>query len=375
MPVTMRRRGLARQEKGATAVVVAILMMVLLGMSAVSIDFAAASAKKQDIQGAVDAASLAIAKDCGKNPSGCTNAAGSQAQTTAAWYATRVGATVDSITPNTAAGTIVVRFKAPSGTKLGSAVFDRSLEAKSAATAKWYPGTVSAITQAVVPLAFEYCQWRIDKASSSDRWYAFDNIPVASYFGAPAANCPDPRQAQTPGVMNLDGPHAGRANIMNVDALGWNSSCQIPNGDKLSVWRILAQNVVGAFFTVPAGCRDRFAALTPGQEILVPIYASYKPFTSASTWGEVRIIGFAPFKLASSKPFKSKSLFGFTSEVNTCNLVGNFFFELIKLGCQEIKGRWVTSNLPYTYAQYSRTVDGIPLPVDAATAPIAQLVN
>jgi hypothetical protein len=57
------------KERGATAVVVALLMVPLIGFVAISVDVAAAYAERQQLQNGVDAAALAIAQECALN--GC----------------------------------------------------------------------------------------------------------------------------------------------------------------------------------------------------------------------------------------------------------------------------------------------------------------
>src|SRR5690625_4802326 len=53
-----------RGDRGAVAVIVAILMVPLLGFAAISIDIAATHAERQQLQTGADAAALAIAQDC-----------------------------------------------------------------------------------------------------------------------------------------------------------------------------------------------------------------------------------------------------------------------------------------------------------------------
>lgn len=64
-----------RSERGATAVVVAILMVVLLGFAAIAIDLGAMWSTKKQMQNGADAAALAIAQACVLDPSSadCAN--------------------------------------------------------------------------------------------------------------------------------------------------------------------------------------------------------------------------------------------------------------------------------------------------------------
>lgn len=58
-------------DRGAVAVIVAVLMVPLLGFAAISIDMAATHAEKQQLQTGADAAALAIAQDCARKD--CSN--------------------------------------------------------------------------------------------------------------------------------------------------------------------------------------------------------------------------------------------------------------------------------------------------------------
>lgn len=53
-------------DRGAVAVLVAVLMVALIGFAAISIDVAEAHAQKRQLQLAADAAALAIAQDCAR---------------------------------------------------------------------------------------------------------------------------------------------------------------------------------------------------------------------------------------------------------------------------------------------------------------------
>lgn len=57
-------------DRGAVAVIVAILMVPILGFAAISLDVAATHAEKQQLQNGADAAALAIAQDCARHACG-----------------------------------------------------------------------------------------------------------------------------------------------------------------------------------------------------------------------------------------------------------------------------------------------------------------
>jgi len=81
-----------RDESGAMAVVVAIVMTVVLGMAALVIDVGAAESRRAQLQDAADAAATALAQACFESPltnlSGCDGGVVGGATATAARYAT-----------------------------------------------------------------------------------------------------------------------------------------------------------------------------------------------------------------------------------------------------------------------------------------------
>lgn len=59
-----------KDDRGAVAVIVAILMVPLMGFAAISLDIAATHAERQQLQIGADAAALAIAQDCARKACG-----------------------------------------------------------------------------------------------------------------------------------------------------------------------------------------------------------------------------------------------------------------------------------------------------------------
>ncbi|WP_416428364.1 pilus assembly protein TadG-related protein [Paenarthrobacter nicotinovorans] len=85
----MRRLSNARQrirqaytregdERGASTVIVAVLMVVLLGFAALAVDVGAIYAEKAQLQTGADAAALAIATDCARGSCGSSTSTGNQ---------------------------------------------------------------------------------------------------------------------------------------------------------------------------------------------------------------------------------------------------------------------------------------------------------
>jgi hypothetical protein len=147
--LTMRLN--VQDERGASAVIVALLMIPLIGFAAIAVDIAAVYSEKQQLQNGADAAALAIGHDCAEGS--CGDSQGTAETYTAANY-DEAGSSRG--TPVVAFGTNEVTVTNP-GTQshwfapiLGS----DSTDVDASATVRWgAPGGGTA----VLPLAFSWC--------------------------------------------------------------------------------------------------------------------------------------------------------------------------------------------------------------------------
>ncbi|MFB0834008.1 TadE/TadG family type IV pilus assembly protein [Arthrobacter halodurans] len=164
----------ARDERGASAVLVAVMMVALLGFAAVSIDVGRLYWEKAQLQNGADAGALAVASVCGKNETDpqCINP---NSLTSGLANANAVdGLTnVRSVIVDTVANRVVVETGAlETGTSTNrvslwfAKVLDPSLasaEVATAATARW--GGPSSLTS-LFPLAFSQCE--VDSSPTFD---------------------------------------------------------------------------------------------------------------------------------------------------------------------------------------------------------------
>lgn len=358
-----------RRERGATAVIVAITATALLGMAAISVDYAAASSKRHEVQAAADAAALEIARDCFAGEAACQSSGPGKAQ----WYADEVDGQVKSFSVDTANDMVKVSLEADTQTLFAKAAFGSGASAQTSssasAKAKYIAGTVIEY-KPMYPLAFEYCKFK--SAGSGDNWYQIRNIPLVSQSNPPT-NCPDPRDNTT---LNMDGPHDGVALITN-GAFGFNDNCELDPGRTMRVWEHYLDTALGFVLDIKLGCRNKFLNLKPGDLILVPIYASYKTKSLGVWWPQnpsVRIVGFAPFKIADTKPFYDRELLIFNVRRDYCSLGIGLLGGLIETGCYRILGRFVQTNEIFPDAKYGTEVDGVPAPNLGANGAIVKLV-
>lgn len=144
-----------KDDRGAVAVIVAILMVPLLGFAAISLDVAATHAEKQQLQTGADAAALAIAQDCSRNTCGAP-------RSTAQSFATansNSGAAVASVNPvpTAASGRVRVSNAAVRQHWFAPVLGVDSTDVSVSASAGWGSPTGG---RAGLPLVFSWCDFK-----------------------------------------------------------------------------------------------------------------------------------------------------------------------------------------------------------------------
>lgn len=281
--VSLRRPG-DGHERGAVAVMVAILMVTLLGFVALAVDIGRVAGEKSQLQNAADASALAVAENCANKwtRSTCTPAADS----IATFYSrtnTNDGSGVpsDRIEPNTTAGTVTVNTSTASGnvqTTFARIIGIDSVPVAATATATWgYPKSgLSAL-----PLAFSACELDVHSTAANP-------IPqkvVLQGGGTPDCNGKNPSNQTLPGGFAWLSPTGPGPCDVKVTAG--------PESD-LSTW---IKTSSGA--SIPNVCKYLFDTSDPrnvlGKTVALPVYddiATTPPTpnpsaTGANTWYHV----------------------------------------------------------------------------------------
>ncbi len=150
------RRRLAG-ERGASAVILSVLLVPLLGFTAIAVDVGALYADKARLQVAADAAALAVARDCARGACGDMQATAQElvdANTTA-----DAGAGAATAAPpvlQSAPTRVTVTGSAPREHWFAPVIGHDSSSVSATATVTW--GAPSGGT-AMLPLIFSYCEW------------------------------------------------------------------------------------------------------------------------------------------------------------------------------------------------------------------------
>ncbi len=255
-----------REERGATAVMVALLMVPLIGFVGIAVDVGALYAERGQLQNGADAAALAIARDCAGGACGNPAArAASFANLNANDGAANVltpaltGSTVTVTSSTRVAGSNAATLAHPFAALIGAT----PTTVHATATAEW--GSPNA-TPIVLPLAISFCEFQaaLDGRLTLIRYD--QNINCASRDGHPI-----------PGGFGWLQQAIGTCGVF-VDL----DTSQVPSNSGNAL---------------PNGCDAIFASLI-GRTIVVPIFDDAL-LTRPVAW--YHVYGFAAFTVTGYK--------------------------------------------------------------------------
>lgn len=358
-----KRLALRSKERGATIILVSLSMAALLGMAAVSVDYAVASEEKNNAQDAADAAALALGTECALKKAGC-------AASTAEWYARQnAGATATVSTlrngvvaaPNYAAGRATVRVSKNVDHTFARVLGDSSSTVAAEATATWDSSPVSGVN--VLPIGVGYCDW-VDNQPTSAAVPGPSKTYMWSQFTTSDRSCAGVPGKTTATVWTQRGASGsfasfGRALWFTRSWIpGITTSCEFNPSlwniykDILDDWTIFETNTCGS---------SKFSTLTNGSIVMIPIFAKEKKtfiidgltYTSA-----VRIVGFAPFKI---EGFRNNPIIWYlgapTSATTSCTFGFTFKLGIIGINfggrCVGITGRFIQTTDTKLFPEYT----------------------
>lgn len=267
-------------DRGASSIGVALLMIPLLIIAALAIDAGALYAAKQQLQTGADAGALAIAQECARDDCSTPN---TTAQTMAASNFTMRGdANGAIIALDEAAGTVSVETDTVREHVFAPIIGINSTTVQETASARWgYPtgGT------SVLPLAFSWCELAEQSGITVQR---------------------DPNTGEVVGVdipsetaehtINLskssDTDCTGPSGNLLPGGFGWLSPDPSDCGKTVSVIDGWVASDTGN--SVPSPCTDTDFRQWIGETVLLPIFDRARGTGSS---GEYEIYGYAAFTL------------------------------------------------------------------------------
>ncbi|CCG02933.1 Putative uncharacterized protein [Blastococcus saxobsidens DD2] len=264
----MSFRSRSHDERGATAVLVALLMVPLIGFAALAVDIAAVYSERQQLQNGADAAALAIAHDCAKGLPNCSAYQVTADDLTTANYdeagSVQGAATVDL---DLAAQEVTVTNPGTQGHWFAPVLGEDSTTVSASATVQWgNPGSGTA----VLPLAFSKC--------------AFDAVTGG---GAPTGDMPVtvtlPKKAD-------DGCTGSSGNPM-PGAFAW----LLTDPDVCRATTDIDETVASdPGNSVPDECTNEYFQNLLGKTVLLPIY---EDVSGTGAGAEYTISGYAAFTI------------------------------------------------------------------------------
>ena len=337
-----------RRERGATLVLVSILLVALLGIAAISVDFAIASNDKAQAQNAADAAALAIARECAVRGPGCST---SGAQTEVAWA---IGQNSPGKTgtaapaPSVLTRQVTVAVQGARQTTFARVLGDDEVDIGARATASWDQTATGGVPN--IPMGIGYCDW-FDRQGTigspgSNNWYTFTSISTS---GTTCQNVPR---------------FAGKTVTAQTNRMVWFTRSVIPGVNLTScsfspnLWDVYSDIFNPGLIEMNSGCDPVFSKLEKGQIIMMPIYAVGNwtmPWVGINFPTSVAIIGFAPFKITD---FRKNSFFNIQVSSNDCRfpVIGDWLFGLGN--CTQIRGQFVRTARPIEGWTYSNQYQG-----------------
>jgi Flp pilus assembly protein TadG len=260
--LSRRFYGLSR-DRGAVAVIVALLMVPLLGFAAIAVDVASVRAQRQQLQTGADAGALAIAQDCARNNCG-TPAATAQSLAVVNTNDGKASTVVSAVT--TASHTVTVTASSQRTFLFAQVLGVDHGDAAAKATVIW--GTPGRGT-AVIPLTFSWCEFALQTGGGLPSGTIERTI---LFTKGSATSCTGPSNNVVPG------------------GFGWldvNSGCNLTT----SIGQLLKSST-GA--SLPNGCTTADMVAQQNQTVLLPIFDQAFDQGNSATY---RVYGYAAFVL------------------------------------------------------------------------------
>ncbi|TFV66047.1 UNVERIFIED_ORG: hypothetical protein E4P37_07670 [Bacillus sp. AZ43] len=261
--LTARLRHRIEGERGATAVVFALLLVPMLGFAAIAVDVGALYAEKARLQVAADAAAIAVAQDCSRGNCGDMLAT-AQALITANDGEGSAAYPVLSSDPLS----VTVTGSTPQEHWFAPVLGHESTAVTATATVGW--GAPSRGT-AVLPLIFSWCSFSAQTAgglpsSTTARTIFFSKSDDTSTCFGPSGN-------EVPGGFGFVQPDSGTCHATH------------------SIEQKLASDTG---VSMPNGCSDADFDKWLGQTVLLPLFDA-SGGTGTGAW--YRVYGYAAFHL------------------------------------------------------------------------------
>lgn len=290
----MHRHGYRRRrdERGAVAVIAALMMVPLISVAALTVDVANLYTYRQRLQTGTDATALAIASDC------LRGSCGDVAATARSFTAANIGSGTPTGTASQSNGSVTVTSSMVVKNIFAPAIGVNTTAVNADATAV-YGGPVSGT--AVLPLAVNACEFNLatggrPPSDTTERTLSWSAVNSGCYA---ASGIPDSK---------LNSPYAQPGGFSWVQP---SSGCTTMS----STANELTISNTGS--NVPSGsCTSSYFSSLQGQTVLLPVFDSYRqPSSSNSSNVYFSVYGYVGFHITGYKLDNGNSI-GWNSSCN-----------------------------------------------------------
>jgi Flp pilus assembly protein TadG len=256
-------RGRLSEERGATAVVFALILIPVLGFAALAVDIGSLYAERARLQVAADAAAIAVAQDCSRG-----NCGDMLATARAMVVANDGDAAAAQPVLSSAPLSVTVTGRTPVKHWFAPIIGHDATAVSATATVGW--GGPSRGT-AVLPLTFSWCEF----SQQTGGGLPSGSVVRTVYFTKTSntTGCTGPSNNTVPGGFAYLDTDAGKCGSTSARGGQWMSS----TGN-----------------SVPSPCSTADFSKWVGQTVLLPLF-DQSGATGSNAW--YRIYGYAAFKL------------------------------------------------------------------------------
>lgn len=250
-------------ERGAAAVLISLLLVPLLGFTALAVDIGAIYAERARLQVAADAAALAVAQDCARG------ACGDMQATADALVAANAGtATVAPPVLSSNPSRVTVTGSEPTEHWFAPILGIDSTQVSASATVAWgAPGSGTAM----LPLTFSWCEFAQQTGGGLPSGTTVRTIRLTKTSGT--TDCTGPSRNIVPGGFGYLVTDPGECRA--TSAVAGRSPSSTGN-------------------TPPSSCSSADFAGLVGRTVLLPIFDEFGG-TGSNAW--YRVYGYAAFRI------------------------------------------------------------------------------
>jgi Flp pilus assembly protein TadG len=256
-------RGRLSDERGATAVIFALLLVPMLGFAAIAVDVGSLYAERARLQVAADAAAIAVAQDCSRG-----NCGDMLATARAMVVANDGDAAAAQPVLNSAPLSVTVTGRTPVQHWFAPVIGHNATAVNATATVGW--GGPSHGT-AVMPLTFSWCSFKAQTGGGLPSTTTVQTIFLTKSAGV--ASCTGPSGNVVPGGFGFLDTDPGVCDIT-------------------SKLKDILPSSTGA--SPPNGCNPVDFSAWVGQTVLLPLFDQFGE-NGSNAW--YRVYGYAAFRV------------------------------------------------------------------------------